>query len=144
MKKQQVQVEYIPSPSVNRVVPYCMKNFCPTFGRDARNYAKKDKFSCTLLILASIWFTVDIILFGVAYSTNDKKVWLALGLISTIIPACVAFLAALMTACLYCGKIYRDSSEEITLEDHPDLRGSFDQEHEFMNDAFLYDIDRAV
>ena len=121
-----------------------MKNFCPTFGRDVYNYAKKDKFSCTLFILASIWFTVDIILFGVATATNNRRVWLALGLISTIIPACVSFLSALLTTCLYCGKIYRDSSEEITLEDHPDLRSSFDHEHELMNDAFLYEIDGAL
>jgi hypothetical protein len=145
MLADHVQVEYIPSPSVNRVIPRCARNFCPTFNHDVRAYANRDAFSCALIGIVSIWFIVDIVLFSVAFKSNDKNVWMALGIVSTIIPASIFALATLITSCLYCGKIYRDSSEEITLEDHPDLQGSFDVEQAFMNDAFLGDIvERSV
>jgi hypothetical protein len=145
MQAEHVQVEYIPSPPVNRVVPRCMKNLCPTWGRDVKNYIKKDAFTFTMIIILGVWLTVDTILFGVAYSKSDPNVWLALGVISTIIPAIIVGLATIITTCLYCGKIYRDASEEITLEDHPDLRSSLDYgETDFMDEAFHYDDSENV
>ena len=136
MQTEHVQIEYIPSPPVNRVVPRCFRNFCPSFSKDVKAFAKKDALSLVLIVVASMWFTVDVTLFIIGCKTENIKVWIALGMISTIIPSIIFTIFSIMTTCLYCGKIYRDSSEEITLEDHPDLRESFNEDTGIMNDAF--------
>ncbi len=137
MLVEHVQIEYIPSPPVNRVIPRCFRNFCPSFSKDVKAYAKRDTLSCSLTVIASIWFITDVVLFGIGCNTENKKVWIALGIISTVIPFIIFTLVSIVTTCLYCGKIYRDSSEEITLEDHPDLRESLGDDA--MNDAFNFD-----
>lgn len=136
MQTEHVQIEYIPSPPVNRVVPRCFRNFCPSFSKDVVTFAKKDVLSLVLIVVASIWFIVDVALFIIGCKTENIKVWIALGMISTVIPAILFIIFTAITTCLYCGKIYRDSSEEITLEDHPDLRGTFNEDTDAMNDAF--------
>lgn len=132
-----IQVEYIPSPPVNRVIPRCFRNFCPAFSQDVRAFAKRDAVSCFLIAVVGVWVIVNIVLFSVAFKSSDTAVWTALGIISAIIPAGIFTLAVIITTCLYCGKIYRDSCEEITLEEHPDLRGSFNDD--IMDVAFNFD-----
>lgn len=137
MKTEQVQIEYIPSPNVNRVIPRCFRNFCPSFSKDVKAYAKKDALSCSLIVIATLWFIVDIVLFSIGCKTKNTDILIALGVISTVIPFIIFGLVSIVTTCLYCGKIYRDSSEEITLEDHPELRGNFSDDA--MNNAFNFD-----